>query len=66
MTEASATPLRNIRAARPLTPRHRAASEDKVNDRNKRNAAWIIGAVVAALVIAAIYTFVVGSNAPAG
>jgi hypothetical protein len=37
-----------------------------VNDRNKRNAAWIIGAVVAALVIAAIYTFVVGSNAPAG
>lgn len=66
MTQAATRRSRNIRAARPLMHRHKAASEDKVNDRRKRNAVWIIGAVVAALVIAAIYTFVVGSNAPAG
>lgn len=56
----------NIRSPHPFYRRHRAHPEDKVNDRNKRNAVWIIGAVIAALVIAGIYTFVVGSNAPAG
>lgn len=37
-----------------------------MKDRKKNNAMWIIGAVVAALVVAGIYMFVVGSNVTAG
>lgn len=37
-----------------------------MKDRKKNNAMWVIGAVIAALVVAGIYVFVVGSNAPAG